>query len=90
MRPSFSSSETRKIYLMAGLFSIMLSCWIAMRESVINPDGICYVLSAGAFGQSGIGAAMHLCAQAMWPFYSALIYTFSKISFLILKHSKRY
>ena len=53
--------------------SILLSVWINLRETVINPDAICYLLSAETYTQSGLRAAMQLCGQARWPFYSVLI-----------------
>jgi len=68
------------IYVTAAVASILLSLWIACRESVINPDAICYLLSAQAVGSTGIRGAMNLCGQASWPFYSALIYGFARIS----------
>ncbi len=74
----------RTIYLAAGLISLMLSAWLASQLDIINPDAICYVLSAKQAGESGVSAAMHLCGQASWPFYSLLIYAFSKISSLSL------
>lgn len=62
--------------------SLVLSTWMACRESVLNPDSICYLLSAQMVGKSGIAAAMHLCGQAKWPFYSMLIYAFVHLGHL--------
>jgi hypothetical protein len=69
------------VYLTAAFLSIILSCWVALRESVINPDAICYLQSAAAMS-GGLKAAMHLCGQAMWPFYSMLIYGVVSITHL--------
>ena len=60
------------VYLTATFFSILLSIWISSHETVINPDAICYLQSAATM-KSGIHAAMNLCGQARWPFYSLLI-----------------
>src|SRR3990167_7645795 len=70
-----------RVYLTAASLSIILSCWAALRESVVNPDAICYLQSAAAMS-SGLKAAMHLCPQAMWPFYSMLIYGVVSITHL--------
>lgn len=70
------------VYIFAILTSLLLSFWIDYRESVINPDAICYLLSAKAVGTSGMKAAMQLCPQAKWPFYPAFIYGFVQITHL--------
>ena len=75
------------LYGVAGVVSLLLSCWIALHQVIINPDAICYLLSANEIGQSGIHAAMNFCGQASWPFYSALIFLFAKFSFLSLTAS---
>lgn len=67
------------VYLAAAFFSIVLSCWASLRAYVINPDAICYLQSAEAMADS-FQSAIHLCAQAKWPWYSALIYAVSKLS----------
>lgn len=69
----------RYIYLLAGVISLVLSAFINYRETVINPDAVCYLLSADYVPQ-GISATMHLCGQAIWPFYSILIYSVAKIT----------
>lgn len=74
-------NKNKNIFLFAGLISILFSAWMSIREYVVNPDAICYLLSAEKM-QAGLHAAMHLCPQAQWPFYSALIYAFAKISTL--------
>lgn len=76
--------ERSTVYFTAIFFSIVLSCWSAMKVAVINPDAICYLQSAESMAM-GMNVAMHLCDQAHWPFYSALIYgvaTLTKFSFL--------
>ncbi len=77
------------IYLTAAVISILLSFWMSVRSSVINPDAICYVQSAEAL-QSGLNFAMHLCGQAKWPFYSILIFglvSVTKISYVAAAYS---
>lgn len=71
----------QSIYIFAGCLSLILSFYIHFRESVINPDAICYLLSAAEAGH-GVKAVMQTCGQAMWPFYSLLIFYFAKLSFL--------
>lgn len=60
------------VYYVAGIFSLFLSAWIGARETVINPDAICYLQSAASLSH-GLFYAMHVCAQATWPFYAILI-----------------
>lgn len=61
------------IYFVASLASLLLA-WIRTQQiEVINPDAICYLLSAQAM-QDGLHQAMNYCGQAKWPFYSILIY----------------
>jgi hypothetical protein len=72
--------SSRTVYLAAGLISLLLSAWICLQQTVVNPDAVCYLLSAKEMGSAGISAAMHLCGQASWPFYSALIFFFAKYS----------
>lgn len=72
-------SQRSVIYLIAGVASILLSFWAAMRSVVINPDGICYLQSADSMAL-GLSVAAHLCDQAHWPFYSALIYGVSSVT----------
>jgi hypothetical protein len=67
------------LYGIAALCSILLSLWAALKTSVINPDGICYLQSAEAMDK-GLLIATHLCAQAKWPFYSILIFGVIKLT----------
>ncbi|HEU5280663.1 MAG TPA: hypothetical protein VFU82_01600 [Gammaproteobacteria bacterium] len=77
-----SQSQGRQwpIYLVAGIISIVLSIWVSAREVVINPDGICYLLSAEAYQVFTTSQVMQLCAQAGWPFYSWLIHIFMTLT----------
>lgn len=68
------------LYLVALTTSLLLSFWLSYRETVINPDGICYLLSAQTVGTSSIKEVMHLCPQSQWPFYSVLIYAVTQLS----------
>lgn len=61
------------IFISAIFFTMLLCVLSAIRTDVINPDGICYLQSAESM-QSGLRAAVNLCGQARWPFYSMLIY----------------
>lgn len=80
MRQDFAFyKRERFLYLFAIISSILLSAWIDLRQLMINPDAICYLLSAQAV-PSGISDVMHLCGQSKWPFYSVLIYGFVQIS----------
>jgi len=74
-------------YGMVLLFSLILSIWIGARETVINPDGICYLMAADLFAKSGMAALAHYCAQSAWPFYSMLISIFAQFSHLSLETS---
>ncbi len=70
----------RQIYLFALLTSLLLSVLIGYRHTVINPDGICYLLSAQVLNFGSMHDVMHFCPQAKWPFYSALIYGVARIT----------
>jgi len=72
----------RVLYFFAFTASILLSFWLGYRETVINPDGICYLLSAQMVGVATLTDVMHLCPQSQWPFYSILIHVFVQISHL--------
>lgn len=72
--------RTAFVYVLAFVFSIALSFWVNIHEAVINPDAICYLYSAEEIGKSGFHGAMQLCPQAIWPFYSAIIYAFEKLT----------
>lgn len=74
--------QERFLYFFAATASLLLSVWLNYRDTVVNPDAICYLLSAESIATSGIRGAMQLCGQAQWPFYSALIYGMAKISHL--------
>jgi hypothetical protein len=70
------------VFIFAGLASILLSVLIYHQQSIINPDAICYLMSAHEVGITGISGAMNLCGQAKWPFYPVLIFGFAKLSHL--------
>ncbi|VVC76459.1 hypothetical protein AQUSIP_17720 [Aquicella siphonis] len=71
-----------QIYFIAFLTSLLISACIDYRDSVINPDGICYLLSAQMVGSAPIKEVMQLCPQSQWPFYSTLIFAFVKLTHL--------
>jgi len=70
----------QQVYIFAILTSVLLSLLIGYRDSVINPDGICYLMGAEMLGSHSLRDVMHLCPQSQWPFYSTLIYAFAQIS----------
>lgn len=78
-KPSF-------IYLAATVFSIFLSVVIVSRSWVINPDAVCYLQTAATF-QEGFHAAINLCGQSKWPFYSALIALLVHVTQLTYLHA---
>lgn len=53
--------------------SLLLSCFITLQQDIINPDAICYLMSAETIGKKGISEGMQLCGQAAWPFYAWII-----------------
>ena len=80
---------TRKsgsVYLFAVIFSVLLSILASIKNVLINPDAICYLQSAETM-KMGLSAAMHLCDQAKWPFYSALIYSLASVTKLSVYYS---
>lgn len=66
------------VYIVAGFLSLLLSFWLSIRETVINPDAICYLQSAADM-KLGLQVGMHICDQAKWPFYSILIFGLHQI-----------
>ncbi|MCD6038647.1 MAG: hypothetical protein K0S27_47 [Gammaproteobacteria bacterium] len=83
------SPSSSFVYWVAAFFSLLLSIWIASQETVINPDAICYLQSAAIIKQ-GIHAAMNLCPQAKWPFYSLLIagvVSITKLSYVVAAYA---
>lgn len=77
---TLSIGRDRQIYAFAFLVSIVLSYLVGYRNVVINPDGICYLLSAQIVGSASIKDVMQLCPQSQWPFYSTLIYALVQMS----------
>lgn len=74
------------IYIVAAILSIAISFWVSLKGVVVNPDAICYLQSAETMKQ-GLMTAMHLCDQAKWPLYSALIYVVKNITNLSTVYS---
>lgn len=75
------------VYASASFACLLLSFFISLNQAVINTDGICYLTSAYEVGQAGIHAAMQLCGQAAWPFYSILIALVTRFSHLSFVHA---
>ena len=75
------------IYLTAALISLVLAFDGSLRATVVNADGICYLQSAATIATEGLHAAMQVCGQAQWPFYSWLIYGLAAISKFSLIHA---
>lgn len=76
--------QKKTIYFTAIIISVLLSYWASVKEVVINPDAICYLLSAQNMS-SGLDYATHLCDQAHWPFFSMLVFglaSVTKVSYL--------
>lgn len=71
-----------KVLIFAALASIILSIWGAYSETVINPDGICYLLSAQSLSEYSWQQVLHLCPQSGWPFYSLLIHGLANLTHL--------
>ena len=81
------SYQTTLFYFASVILSVLFS-WFAWRQyAVINPDGICYVLSAEQFASHGLKAVMQTCGQANWPFYSVLLALTTALSGLSLETS---
>ena len=57
---------------------------ISLQTYSINSDGILYLQTAYAMGQSSINAAFHVYA---WPFYSIMVYWLSIWTHISLVHS---
>ncbi len=70
---------SRRVAIIATILSVALSLWAALKTSVINPDGICYLQSAAAM-KHGLMYATHLCDQAKWPLYSMLIFAVTQFT----------
>lgn len=77
----YGIKQNKIVFLLAAVGSMMLSLWSAVRVDVVNPDGICYLQSAATMS-AGLSTAMHLCVQAVWPFYSMLIFAIAHVTHL--------
>lgn len=71
--------RANRVYLFACIASVLLTLWVGYRGTLINPDGICYVLSAELLGEAPLKQVLHLCPQSQWPFYSGLIFAFANL-----------
>ena len=80
MNDAIESKHQTQIYLFAVMASLLISFWFGYRENLINPDGICYLLSSQAVGMLSMKQAMHFCPQAQWPLYSTLIYGLTQVT----------
>jgi hypothetical protein len=69
-----------QLYLFALFSSVLISLVVAYHNEIINPDGICYLLSAQTITSSSLKEGMHFCPQAQWPLYSSLISGLVQIS----------
>jgi len=65
-------NSQRLIYVTAISLSVMISLFITLSIDVINPDGVCYLLSAETM-EDGLRQATKVCDQAGWPLYAWLI-----------------
>lgn len=72
--------QAGRLYFFVIFASLFLSTLAAYNETVINPDGICYLLGAQSFTHGSLQQTIHLCGQAQWPFYSFLIYGLTHLS----------
>lgn len=79
---SIGSERISLLYFFALSASVLLSAWLGYRETVINPDGICYLMSAQRVGSASLKEVANLCPQSQWPFYPILIYGLAHISHL--------
>jgi hypothetical protein len=75
------------IYSLTAIASILLSIWINTHAVLLNPDAICYLQTAETIHDQGLSAAMSLCGQSKWPFYSLLIAGIAKFTTLSYEHS---
>lgn len=79
-----TSIKSFDIRIYAGLISIVLSLIAYHSYTPINYDGILYLATATAYSKSGLSAAMALYP---WPFYSILIASISKLTWLSTFHA---
>lgn len=79
----------RGLIFFSASISILLSIWAALKAVVINPDAICYLQSAEGIPM-GLHFVTHLCGQAKWPFYSALIYFFENFTKISMQNSAHF
>lgn len=82
MREWFRHGSDGLLILFATITSLFLSVWVGYQDAVINPDGICYLLSAQQLETGRLHDVISLCPQSRWPFYSILIFSLAKLSHL--------
>lgn len=75
-------TRDNSVFYAAACISLFISIILNYSEIIINNDGICYLLSAEMIKHKGLLAAMNLCGQAKWPFYSILIYFLANLTTL--------
>lgn len=74
------------VYVTAFIISFILSWNAYYHIQLINPDAVCYFVSAAAM-EKGVHYAMHLCGGAAWPLYSWLIYQLHGLTHLSIYQS---
>ncbi len=70
------------IYPLAFFLSMAMSYALNLQGTPINPDGVCYLLSAETIHLHHLQQAMQLCGPARWPLYAMLINALTLISHL--------
>lgn len=79
--------NTSKWPIFLGILVSLLLSYLATLHTIVNPDGICYLMSAEEIGNASIQSAMHLCAQSHWPLLSLLIHGVVKVTHLSYLHA---
>lgn len=87
MQRQLNFYSTSFLYLSAILISFFFTVLAVNNRSVINPDGLCYVLSAEHYAQYGLKQAMQFCGQASWPFYSVILSLTAKVTTVSMEHA---
>ena len=75
------------LFMIAACMSLLLSVWFSARDNIINPDGICYLMSAQYVEVGGIKGVAKFCPQSQWPLYSILIYGMTQLTHLSYLHA---
>lgn len=88
MRPIVNRFNNQEyLILIAACISLILSFWFSARDNIINPDGICYLMSAQYFEVAGIKGVAQFCPQSQWPLYSLLIFGMTQLTHLSYLHA---